>query len=202
MQPLPPCLTQQLPGSDLEKQSQFSGTSTKSIAPGQQGCASKCGAAGGARKTCVSIESTRSTGWQSGGHRTAGMLPAGSPPYKQAVADAGTPELPERDLPLGHSQVPGNSPRSHNPQSCPSIHSPPHSLKKGPRRQETPQLSSPPLPVCVHVLPAAGSSRGGPGWHLLVFSPHPSPAQRSPARSCFGLLTHPATLPHQAGHHH
>lgn len=37
MQTLPPCLTQQLPGSDLEKQSQFSGTSTKSIVPGQTG---------------------------------------------------------------------------------------------------------------------------------------------------------------------
>ena len=41
MQPLPPCLMQQLPGSDLEKQSQFSATSMKSTVPGEQGCANK-----------------------------------------------------------------------------------------------------------------------------------------------------------------
>lgn len=36
MQPLPPCLTQHLPGSDLEKQSWFSATSMKSIVPGDR----------------------------------------------------------------------------------------------------------------------------------------------------------------------
>lgn len=34
MPPLTPCLIQQLPGPDLENQSQFSATSTKSIAQG------------------------------------------------------------------------------------------------------------------------------------------------------------------------
>lgn len=43
MQSLPPCFIQQLPGSDLEKQSQFSATGTKSFTPGEQGCANKCG---------------------------------------------------------------------------------------------------------------------------------------------------------------
>lgn len=40
-QPLPPCLIQQ-PGSELEKQSRFSATSTKRNVPGEHGWASKC----------------------------------------------------------------------------------------------------------------------------------------------------------------
>lgn len=47
MQPLPPCLIPQLPGSDLEKQGQFSTTGRKNTTPGEQGCANKCGGSQG-----------------------------------------------------------------------------------------------------------------------------------------------------------
>lgn len=57
-QPLPPGLIQQ-PGSDLEKQSQFSATSMKMNVPWEQGCANKCE---------ESIGSIRGTRWPSEGH--------------------------------------------------------------------------------------------------------------------------------------
>lgn len=56
-QPLPRCLIQQ-PGSDLEKQSQFSATSVKRNVPGERGCANKCE---------ESIRSIRGTRWPSEG---------------------------------------------------------------------------------------------------------------------------------------
>lgn len=74
-QPLPPCLIQQ-PGSDLEKQSQFSATSTKRNVPGEQGCANKRG---------ESTRRIRGARWPSEGPGTAGMVPAGSPLSRQRL---------------------------------------------------------------------------------------------------------------------
>lgn len=127
------------------------------------------------------------------GRVTAGMLPAGSPSSRQGAAAAGMPELPER--------CPA-SPAQPHPWELPPrelcLHPQPSPLPEGGTRPHEQGNHWPFLPSTPSVsgcsLSPPQEQPGGPGWCLWLFSAHPSPTQRSPARSWFGLLTHPAAL--------